>query len=356
MTLSETLPDFPPAPTLSLCLPTFKRAALLGGALRAVLGQITPEMAPRVEVLVLDNASPDDTPAVVQKAQEEFPHVPIRYTRRPENIGPDANFTDALTRARGEFLFLLSDDDVLLPGAVVKLLELIAAHPGFDAFGLNTRPFTHSPEEDTAGIFRLERDVTMMSRDDALVFLGTHITFLSCIAFRRANVLGRDYADKSGTVLIQAFFFVDALAPGRGFYVTRQPLLAQRADNNQGFDFFQVFVTNFDLVLRYALRNGYSLVAVRRVRAKVLRFVCYVIGVFKTKGALGTIRPDYRDGLARLWRVYGPHPVLLLVIVPMVLTPRAVYARLFTGAHSLYRRLKSGRRPSLRPAPREATP
>lgn len=330
-------------PILSLCLPTYKRAALLDQALRAVLGQITPALASEIEVIILDNASPDETPATVQKAFAEFPHVALRYVRRTENIGPDANFTDALTQARGEFLYLLSDDDVLLPGAVARLLELIAAHPGFDAFALNTRPFTHSPEEKTEGIFRLEGDRTLPTRDEALVFLNTHITFLSCIAFRRANVLGRDYSDKAGTVLIQAFFFVDALAPGRGFYVTRQPFLAQRADNNQGFNFFEIFVTNFDLVLRYARQNGYSPAAVRRVRARALRFVCYGVGVFKTKGAIGTIRPDYRDGLARLWRVYGPHPILLLVIVPMILTPRPVYALLFTRLYALYRRVKAGR-------------
>ena len=196
-----------------------------------------------------------------------------------------------MTQAQGEFLYLLSDDDVLLPGAIAKLLELIADHPDFDAFALNSRPFTHSPDEATEGIFRLDGDRTIPTRDGALVFLNTHITFLSCIAFRRANVLGKDYTDKVGTVLIQAFFFVDALAPGRGFYVTQQPFLAQRADNNQGFDFFQVFVTNFDRVLRYARHRGYSEAAVRQVRAKVLKFVCYIIGVFKTKGALGTIRP-----------------------------------------------------------------
>ena len=71
-------------------------------------------------MLVLDNASPDETPAVVAQAQADFPHVPLRYVRRPENIGPDANFTDALTQARGKFLYLLSDDDVLLPGAVAE--------------------------------------------------------------------------------------------------------------------------------------------------------------------------------------------------------------------------------------------
>ncbi len=334
------------APTLSLCLPTYKRAALLDGALRAVLGQITPDRAAQVEVIVLDNASPDDTPGVVARAQADFSHVPMRYVRRLENIGPDANFTDALTQARGEFLYLLSDDDILLPGAVETLLGLIAAHPGFDAFALNSRPFRQTPGEATAGIFRLGEDVTLTTRDEALVFLNTHITFLSCIAFRRANVLGKDYTDKTGTILIQAFFFVDALAPGRGFYATCQPYLGQRADNNQGFNFFQVFVTNFDLVLRYARQNGYSDRAVRRVRARVLRFVCYIIGVFKTKGTLGVIRPDYRDGLARLWRVYGPHPFLLGVIVPMVLIPRPVYALLFTRLYGLYRRVRGRAKPA----------
>lgn len=326
-------------PTLSLCIPTYKRAALLEQALTAVLAQITPAMASCVEMIVLDNASPDDTPGVVQRAQAAFPHTPLRCVRRPENIGPDANFTDALAQARGEFLLLLSDDDVLLPGAVARLLELIAAHPDFDAFSLNARPFSQSPDEAAQSIFRLDQDKVLKTRDEALVFLNTHITFLSCIAFRRAAVEGKEYADKAGSLLIQAFFFVDALSPGHGLYVTRQPYLAQRADNNQGFDFFEVFVTNFNRVLVYARQRGYSEAAIRQVQAKALRFVCYFVGVFKTKGRVGTIRPDYRDGLRRVWRVYGPHPALL-IIVSMILLPRPLYGLLFTRLHTLYKRVR----------------
>jgi len=339
-------------PVLSLCLPTYKRAPLLDQSLRAVLPQITPQMTGQVEVIILDNASPDDTPAVVARAQAQYPDAPVRYVRRAENIGADANFTDALAQARGEFVYLLSDDDVLLPGAVAKLLELIAAHPELDAFALNSRPFRQSPDEATAVVFRLDRDVMLSTRDEALVFLNTHITFLSSMAFRRENVAGRDYSDKVGTLLIQAFFFVDALAPGRGLYVTEQPYLAQRADNNQDFNFFQVFVTQFDQVLQYARHCGYAPRTVAKMRARALRFVCYAIGVFKSQGAIGTIRPDYRDGLVRLWRVYGPHPFLLLVIVPMILTPRPVYALLFGPLLALYRRARTRRRPSSRIAPR----
>ena len=329
-------------PLLSVCLPTYQRAALLESALRAVLEQITPEMTQAVEVVILDNASPDETPAVVASVLADFSEIPVRYVRRPENIGPDANFLDAVMQARGEFVYLLSDDDVLLPGAVETLLALIAAHPGFDAFALNVRPFLQTPDEATQGIFRLAQDQCLMTRDEALVFLSTHLTFLSCIAFRRANVAAKDYTDKVGTVLIQAFFFVDALAPGRGVYVTSDPFLAQRADNNQNFSFFEIFVTNFDRVLRYARQQGYSEAAIRQVQTKSLRFLCYFLSVFKTKGAIGTIRPDYRDGLRRLWRVYGPHPALLLVAA-MILAPRPLYTLVFPRLHAWY---KSRRRPS----------
>ena len=332
-----------PAPILSLCLPTYKRASLLDQALRAVLGQVTPQMASAVEVIVLDNASPDETPQVVEAALADYPQVPVRYVRRGENIGPDANFLDAVVQARGEFVYLLSDDDVLLPGAVATLLELIAGHPGFDAFALNVRPFLLTPDEVTTGIFRLAQDKCLMTRDEALVFLSTHLTFLSCLAFRRSAVAEKDYTDKIGTVLIQAFFFVDALASGRGCLVTAQPLLAQRGDNNQNFSFFEIFVTNFDRVLRYARQQGYSEAAIRQVQTKSLRFLCYFLSVFKTKGAIGTIRPDYRDGLRRLWRVYGPRPALLL-LAAMILAPRPLYA-LFPPLYAWYksRKARSGR-------------
>ncbi len=338
-------------PVLSLCLPTYKRAPLLDQSLRAVLPQITPQMTGQVEVIILDNASPDDTPAVVARAQAQYPDAPVRYVRRAENIGADANFTDALAQARGEFVYLLSDDDVLLPGAVAKLLELIAAHPELDAFTLNVYEFWDSPDEDAARDTRhfAGPDRILTTRDEALWELNSLLIFLSSMAFRRENVAGRDYSDKVGTLLIQAFFFVDALAPGRGLYVTEQPYLAKRTDNHQGYGFFQVFVTNFDQVLQYARRRGYSERAIRRTSVAHLRFLCTCLLLFKHRGAIGTIRPDYRDGLQRLWRVYGRQPFAALVLTPMMLTP----APLFRGLHRVYQRVKARVRPG---AARQAAP
>ena len=306
---------------LSIYVPTYNRAALLADSLRAVLSQIAPAMAGTVEVVVADNASPDDTPAVVARAQAEFPHVALRSVRRPENIGCDANFTDSPNQARGEFVYMISDDDILLPGAVAKLLEMIGAYPDFDAFALNVSQFRDSPDEQGSRAYTLEADQIVSGRDGALTLLKTHIIFISCIAFRRSNVLGRDYAARRATNMGQSYMFLDALAPGRGLYAAQQPYLAQRADRAEGYNFFRVYVTNFSRMMRHARRLGYSPEAVQVVMDHTLDFVYHFVKIFKFRGAYDQLRPDFPDAVARLLRAHPFHRIVWLKIIPRILTP-----------------------------------
>ena len=315
-------------PLLSLCVPTYKRPALLETSLCAILAQIEPWMTTQVEVSVFDNASPDETPAVVARMQREFPDVPLRSVRHSDNIGPDPNFYGAIREARGRFVLLISDDDILLPGAVAKLLELIVAYPDFDAFALNIRRFENDPsEEDARPVFVFSEDHVVQDRDQALTLLHTHFGFLSCIAFRRENIAGKDYSDKIGTLIIHSFLFLDALAPARGLCATSRVYLAQRADNAGGFDFFRVIVTNYHALMQYALQVGYSSQAVHYVLDRHLDFVHHCIVTFKSKG-IGTLRPRYGDGIVRLLRAFGPRPLVLLVLIPKMLLPRPIYSLL----------------------------
>ena len=78
----------PTRPFLTIAIPTYNRA----GCLRELLSGLTHqlEIEPRVELMISDNASPDETRAVV----EEFiaGGTQMRYIRTPQNIGADANF------------------------------------------------------------------------------------------------------------------------------------------------------------------------------------------------------------------------------------------------------------------------
>ena len=311
-------------PQLSLCVPTYNRAGLLDQALRAVLDQITPDMADLVEIVVLDNASPDGTPAVVARVQADFPRLPLRALRHPQNIGPDANFYEAVKEAQGEYVFLLSDDDILLPGAVARLLSLIQEHPGFDAFCLNIRPFVSDVGEARPPLLDLTQDAVLRGCDEALGLLGTLIGFMSIMAFNRSRVTAKDYTDKVGTNFIQSFFFLDVLAGGHGFVATAQPLLAQRAENAVGLNYFRVFVTSLHSVLAYAEETGYSRAVTHRIEARNLVAVRHFVSSVKLHGLHAELWPGRRDAIRRLFQVYGFRPYLWLGVVPLMFFPAAL--------------------------------
>lgn len=106
--------------TISVIIPTRNRAALLRQAIESVLAQEPCGIA--VEILVVDDASTDDTMAVASS----FPGV--RYTR--VRAGSAAGSRNAgLARATGEWIAFLDDDDVWLPRKLRVCRALMSANP-----------------------------------------------------------------------------------------------------------------------------------------------------------------------------------------------------------------------------------
>jgi glycosyltransferase involved in cell wall biosynthesis len=110
-------------PLVTTVIPTYRRPALLGRAIRSVLAQHES----RLEVLVCDNASGDETADVVRAIAETDPRV--RYLAQPRNLGAFANFQSGLEAVKTPWLGFLSDDDVLLPGFFAAALQALEAAP-----------------------------------------------------------------------------------------------------------------------------------------------------------------------------------------------------------------------------------
>jgi len=110
--------------TVAAVVVTWNRLDLLREALPAVLGQTRPPD----RVIVVDNASTDDTPAAVRA---EFPGVDL--VSLPQNTGGAGGFAYglALAQAAGAGLaWLMDDDTVPEPGALGALLQARAAYSG----------------------------------------------------------------------------------------------------------------------------------------------------------------------------------------------------------------------------------
>lgn len=106
-------------PLLTIAIPTYNRRK----ELELLLSVLAPQLVshPEIELYISDNASPDDTPALVQRFQSEG--LVVRYHRHSENIGSDANFLSCFRAARGKYFWLFGDDDIILPGTIDNLLS-----------------------------------------------------------------------------------------------------------------------------------------------------------------------------------------------------------------------------------------
>lgn len=106
-------------PLLSICIPTYNRCRYLPETLDSILSQATPE----VEIVISDNASTDATQKVVAEYTTKYKN--IYYERAESNKGPDANFLRVVSLAKGDYCWLLSDDDTVKPGSISKILQEI---------------------------------------------------------------------------------------------------------------------------------------------------------------------------------------------------------------------------------------
>jgi glycosyltransferase involved in cell wall biosynthesis len=110
-------------PTTSVIVPVFNGAMLVGEAIGSILAQLDPAD----EVIVVDDASTDETPRTLAALT---PRITVLQGR---GEGPSAARNLGLAAARGDFIAFLDHDDLWPPGRHRTLLAALEADAGVDA-------------------------------------------------------------------------------------------------------------------------------------------------------------------------------------------------------------------------------
>jgi glycosyltransferase involved in cell wall biosynthesis len=110
-------------PTLSVVVPNYNHGRYLKAALDAHLGQT----AAPCEVIVVDDASTDDSRAIVEDIAARHPAV--RLIRVARNGGVNAAINRGLREARGDFVCFSAADDLVSPDFAARSLAILAEHP-----------------------------------------------------------------------------------------------------------------------------------------------------------------------------------------------------------------------------------
>lgn len=122
-------------PLLTIAIPTYNGAKTIC----AMLDLLLPQCNEKTEVIVCDNCSTDGTGEIIHQYQRDYPF--IQYVANPKNIGADGNFLKCMRMAKGRYVHLLSDDDILMEDSLERILSFLEQNPDMGLVHLSSADF-----------------------------------------------------------------------------------------------------------------------------------------------------------------------------------------------------------------------
>jgi len=168
---------------IDVVVPCYNYGHFLRQCVQSVLSQVGVD----VRVLVIDDASPDNTPEVAAALAREDPRVTI--VRHSRNDGHIETYNEGIEWASAECMLLLSADDYLLPGALGRAADLMTAYPNI---GLT---FGNVIELDALGKETLKRsvigDTRILQGREFIELSGAENMVATCTAVVRTDLQKR---------------------------------------------------------------------------------------------------------------------------------------------------------------------
>jgi abequosyltransferase len=219
---------------LTLCFPTYNRDWCIKEQIQR-LRQCPIDTLNDIEIIISDNCSTDDTEKFVQEAiSDGFNCV---YVKNEVNLGMDGNFVQCFKLAKGDYIWLLGDDDYIIIESLPALVSLLALGQ-YGLVHLNQR------EQKTT----LKNDIEKYKDDNKFIRdISYWVTFIS------ANIVNTKYIDQidfkkyMGTWFTIMPLYITALHFEQTNLMIKRPIFEKPKDavRNGGYNYFKVFVKNY---------------------------------------------------------------------------------------------------------------
>lgn len=214
---------------LTIGIPTYNGAKYLAESIESAVSQLSELLQPRVEILVSDNASTDGTSEIVQRYVAMYPDV-MSYSRNEQNIGYDRNVDTLFKVAKGKYVWLLGDDDVLVSGALKRFFSVLSQQKNIAVFVLPTS-FVNISTGNRSWNRQFPEDVVCVNGDDFLQKTLWATAALSSLCIRKADWNAELLEQYFGSQWIHIGGIIEIMRHRNSAYVFSEEMVVVRLEN-----------------------------------------------------------------------------------------------------------------------------
>lgn len=249
---------------LTLAIPTYNRADILDKTLELIVSD--SDFDERVEIVISDNCSTDNTASIVEKYTTKYSN--IIYSRNEINIGGELNFCKVLSLGSGDYVKLCNDTVRFKKKYLGFILNKIELHRDLrDPIFFYRNYYGHH-----------DVDYKCQDIDSFLNAVSLTSTWIGNFGVWRSDLPNLAPLNRNAhTLLMQVDWTYQILRLGRSSTVYFRDYFDVYATNDKGgYNVFEIFINNYISYTRNSYRLGeISLLTFEKDKFKLfLHFVC----------------------------------------------------------------------------------
>lgn len=185
---------------ISICIPSYNRPE----ELKRLILSVDASSSSEIEIVVTEDKAPKRKQIhdVIEELKTSVPYH-ISYYENESNFGYDKNLRGCASKAKGEWIIFMGDDDVFIEGALDKYVEFLKKH---DELGYVLRRYMAEYADGRLEDTRYDKnDVFLEPSVDSYIEFFRRSVFISGFTFRKKYFNDYECNEYDGTLLFQLY-------------------------------------------------------------------------------------------------------------------------------------------------------
>lgn len=256
---------------LTVSIPTYNRPALLKKNLKEILSQISGYS--NLAVFVADDSGEQVNSSIIDELRSNYKDANIYFHLNPKNLGIDENIKNCISMPDSEYIWLMGEDDLLVPGAIKKVLSVLQeSKPPFLFVNYINCDNEHQNFASNAAVAEFP-SVQCVSFNDFISSQVWALGFIGGCVIKKSEWIAQKVDKFSGGFYSHVGGIIDACID-KNICIIGDVLVLNRAEDINTFTWskstFRVYFSFYEMLNASNLKNTPPLLSKSKESAKIL--------------------------------------------------------------------------------------